>query len=151
MRFGRSWGKEDLEHARRLHRHNHAAAASAAGSKSRGGWREKVQNHQNGEELVQSLTSTLVDCYFVHLCTLGVGALAVCARRTTLKRAASSSTATRRAGYVAPWVQLTATRCLHVPALTKTSHVVKVYAMSRRHMWAVKAWRKGRGQGAKRL
>ena len=56
-----------------------------AGSKSRGGWRGKVQNHKNGKELVQSLIWTLVDCYFVHLCTLGVGALALCARRTTLK------------------------------------------------------------------
>jgi hypothetical protein len=35
--------------------HTSAAAASAAGSKSRGGWRGKVQNHKNGKELVQSL------------------------------------------------------------------------------------------------
>jgi len=87
-----------------------------------------------------------------------VCALAVCARRTTLKSEALLFSdgvqhhQSRRHGLVCRsllgWFDLLLTRCLHVSPLAMALHVVRVYVMCvcRGNMWAVKSLMKERAR-----
>ena len=109
-----------------------------------------------GKNRPHSWMSTLVDCYFIYFWYLGRVCMgSVWEENDTEKCAfhfadgASSSTATSWAGCVLPAGLLTC--CLHVSVLTKALHVeVYVMCVCRRHMWAVKASRKGKQGKRKR-
>jgi hypothetical protein len=117
---------------------------------------------QNGQRIGTKFGRPLVDCYFVHFKYLGCWCSGtVCEESDTetepfilLGASASSSNATLRAGCVAPcWAG--PTDCLRVvftPLLLQwhsmwAKHMLM--CVCRRHMWAVKALRKGEGKRKK--